>query len=181
MISWNWKVGTERLVLKGWYWKAGSGCLPLLPGRRMSGNRKLSGKIRSSHRIQQFSSHGVLRHYNNKIYREYRNYDAANQGPCSLNWRKYQPMWRRRITGRALAATNVAIAFWYHNRTWISIFNRSICLRGEKSLMVVSQVKGSYYSKKRRLFVNSRRRRRHDCRVMSLIGSNCRGIIVMLV
>jgi hypothetical protein len=73
------KARSDKLELKGWYWKAGSGCLPLLPGRRMSGNRKLSGKICSSHRIQQFSSHGVLRHYNNKIYREYHNYDAADQ------------------------------------------------------------------------------------------------------
>jgi len=54
-------------------------------------------------------------------------------------------MWRRRLIGHALAATKVAIAFSCHCRTWISIFNRFMCLNSEKNLMVVSQVKGSYY------------------------------------
>jgi hypothetical protein len=46
-------------------------------------------------------------------------------------------MWRRRITGYAVAATKVAIAFSYYYRTWISIFNRSMYLNSEKSLIVV--------------------------------------------
>jgi hypothetical protein len=58
-------------------------------------------------------------------------------------------MWRCRITGHAVAATKVAIAFSYYYRTWISIFNRSMYLNSEKSSMVVSQVEGSYYRVKR--------------------------------
>jgi len=54
-------------------------------------------------------------------------------------------MWRRCITGHALAATKVAIAFSCYYKTWISIFNRSMCLNSEKNLIVVSQVEGSYY------------------------------------
>ena len=54
-------------------------------------------------------------------------------------------MWRRRMTLHASATTIVAIAFWYHNRTWISIFNRFVCLNSEKILIVVSQVERSYY------------------------------------
>jgi hypothetical protein len=61
-------------------------------------------------------------------------------------------MWRRRITGHAPAATRVAIAFEYYNRTWASIFNRSMCLNGEKRLMVVSQVEGSKHHVKEALF-----------------------------
>ena len=45
-------------------------------------------------------------------------------------------MWRRRMTGHALAATKVAIAFSCYYRTWISIFisifNRFMCLNSEK-------------------------------------------------
>jgi hypothetical protein len=52
-------------------------------------------------------------------------------------------MWRRRMIGHTVAATKVVIAFSYYYRTWISIFNRSMCLNSEKSLMVVSQVEGS--------------------------------------
>jgi hypothetical protein len=58
-------------------------------------------------------------------------------------------MWRRRMTGHALAAIKVAIVVLCYYRTWISIFNRSMCLNNEKSLMVVSQVEGSYYKLKR--------------------------------
>ncbi len=53
-------------------------------------------------------------------------------------------MWRRRIIGHALAATKVAIAFSCYYRSWISIFNRFMCLNNEKNLMVVSQVEGAY-------------------------------------
>jgi hypothetical protein len=54
-------------------------------------------------------------------------------------------MWRHRMTGHALAATKVAIAFLCYYRTWISIFNRFMCLNSEKILIVVSQVERSYY------------------------------------
>jgi hypothetical protein len=54
-------------------------------------------------------------------------------------------MWRHRMTGHALAATKVAIAFLCYYRTWISIFNRFVCLNSEKILIVVSQVERSYY------------------------------------
>jgi hypothetical protein len=51
----------------------------------------------------------------NKFYRDCRNHHVTDQDSCSLDWRRYQPMWRRRMTGRALAATKVAIAFsCYH-------------------------------------------------------------------
>ena len=58
-------------------------------------------------------------------------------------------MWQRRLTGPGLAAIEVAIAFSCYYRTWISIFNLSKCLNSEKSLIVVLQVKGSYYRVKR--------------------------------
>jgi hypothetical protein len=41
-------------------------------------------------------------------------------------------MWRRRITGHTVAATKVAIAFSCYCRTWMSMFNRSMCLNSEK-------------------------------------------------
>jgi hypothetical protein len=41
-------------------------------------------------------------------------------------------MWQRRMTGHTLAATKVAIAFSYYYRTWMSIFNRFMCLNSEK-------------------------------------------------
>ena len=65
-------------------------------------------------------------------------------------------MWQRRLTGHAVAATKVAIAFSCYYRTWISIFNRSMCLNSENFLMVVLQVEGSYFYGKKRLSVNSR-------------------------
>jgi hypothetical protein len=52
-------------------------------------------------------------------------------------------MWRRRMTGHGPAAIRVAIAFEYYNRTWVSIFNRSMCLNSENRLVVVLQVEGS--------------------------------------
>ena len=58
-------------------------------------------------------------------------------------------MWRRRMKWCALAATRLIIATWHHNKTWISISNRSMSLKGEKSLIVVLQVEGSDYSVKR--------------------------------
>jgi hypothetical protein len=58
-------------------------------------------------------------------------------------------MWQRRMTGHAVAATKVAIAFSCYYRTWISIFNRSMSFNSGKSLMVVSQVEGSYYRVKK--------------------------------
>ena len=54
-------------------------------------------------------------------------------------------MWRRRMTGHALAATKVAIAFSCYYRTCISIFNHFMCLNSEKNIIVVLQVEGSYY------------------------------------
>jgi hypothetical protein len=54
-------------------------------------------------------------------------------------------MWRRRITGHALAATKVAITFRVIIEPRYPIFNRFMCLNSEKNLMVVSQVEGSYY------------------------------------
>jgi hypothetical protein len=53
-------------------------------------------------------------------------------------------MWRRRMTGHALAATKVAIAFSCYYRTRISIFNHFMYINSKKNLMVVSQVEGSY-------------------------------------
>jgi hypothetical protein len=58
-------------------------------------------------------------------------------------------MWRWRMTWRALAATTLRITFLYRDETRKSISNRSIILKGEKSLVVVSRVKGSYYTIKR--------------------------------
>jgi hypothetical protein len=58
-------------------------------------------------------------------------------------------MWRCYMTGHHLAAIQVAIAFSCYYRTWISIFNRSMCLNSEKDLMVVLQVEESYYKVKR--------------------------------
>ena len=54
---------------------------------------------------------------NNKFYRDCRNHDAVDQGLYSLDWRKYQPKWRRRMTWHAPAATRVAIAIKYYNQT----------------------------------------------------------------
>jgi hypothetical protein len=58
-------------------------------------------------------------------------------------------MCRRRTTGHAVAVTKVSTAFSCYYRTWISIFNRSVCLNSEKNLMVVLQVDGFYYRVKR--------------------------------
>jgi hypothetical protein len=55
------------------------------------------------------------------------------------------------VTGHAPAATRVAIAFQHYNITLISIINQSICLKGDKSLMVLSYIKGSYFSVKEAL------------------------------
>ena len=53
-------------------------------------------------------------------------------------------MWRWRMTWRALAAITLRIAFSHRDKTRRSISNRFISLKGEKSLMVVSWVEGSY-------------------------------------
>jgi hypothetical protein len=58
-------------------------------------------------------------------------------------------MWRWRMTWRALAVTTLRKTFLYHNETQKSISNRSIILKGEKSPVVVSRVRGSYYTIKR--------------------------------
>jgi hypothetical protein len=50
------------------------------------------------------------------------------------------------VTGHAPAATRVAIAFQCYKITWITIFNRFICLKGDKSLIVLLYIKGSYFS-----------------------------------
>jgi hypothetical protein len=58
-------------------------------------------------------------------------------------------MWRWRTSWRALAATTLRKTFLHYNKTQKSISDRSIILKGEKSLVVVSRVKGSYYTIKR--------------------------------
>jgi hypothetical protein len=62
-------------------------------------------------------------------------FTAANQDPCSLDWKRHQPMWRHCMTWRALAAIRLQIAFYHYNKTWISISNRSMSVKDEKSLM----------------------------------------------
>jgi hypothetical protein len=39
----------------------------------------------------------------------------SRPGSCSLDWRRYQPMWQPRMTSRALAATTLRIIFQYRN------------------------------------------------------------------
>jgi phosphatidylserine decarboxylase len=62
-------------------------------------------------------------------------------------------MWRWRIIKRALAATILRKKKLYCNETRKSISNRSIILKGEKSPVVVSRVKGSYLYYKKRLSI----------------------------
>jgi hypothetical protein len=54
-------------------------------------------------------------------------------------------MWRTSFDRARLGRHKVAIAFSCYYRTWISIFNRFMCLNIEKNLIVVSQVEVSYY------------------------------------
>ena len=81
----------------------------------------------------------------------YYDHTTADQDPQSLNWRRYRPLGRRRVTGYALAATRVAIAFQHYNITCITIFNRSMCFKGDKTLIVSLYIKGSYFSLKEAL------------------------------
>jgi len=46
-----------------------------------------------------------------EFYRDYYNHTASDHDTWSLDWRRYQPKWRRPMTWHALAATIVAIAF----------------------------------------------------------------------
>ncbi len=58
-------------------------------------------------------------------------------------------MWQWRMTWCALAAATLGITFLYRDETRKSISNRFSILKGKKSLVVVSQVEGSYYTIKR--------------------------------
>ena len=75
--------------------------------------------------------------------------------PSCLDQR-YQPMWRRRMTQRATAATGLTITAQHRGETRKPRSNRSMSLKGEKSSMVVLWVEGSCYNMERRLSANRR-------------------------
>jgi hypothetical protein len=58
-------------------------------------------------------------------------------------------MWQRCMTRHAVAATKVAISFSRYYRNWDIHILSFYVFNSEKSLMVVSQVEGSYYRVKR--------------------------------
>jgi hypothetical protein len=92
--SWKWKAGSEKLemMVAGCYFWLVRGCQET--GIFQQDLPVPSHKLTSNHRVCITVNH-----------------NTADQGPCSLDWWRYQPMWRRRMTEHAPAATRVAIAF----------------------------------------------------------------------